>query len=93
MKQEEFKPEKEPKAELFQRPKPVFQTEREKEEEQRKKLQEALASKNMAQAESTPTEDLSKKSINELVTNAFNIINEFIEGEEGKVSDSPYGLW
>jgi hypothetical protein len=91
VKQGEFKPEKEPKAELFQRPKPVFQTEREKQEEERKRFEEALAAKNepaKPPAEATPAEDLSKKSINELVTDAFDIINDFIEEEEGKVSDS-----
>lgn|GEM_PF-140677 len=88
VKQGEFKPEKEPKAELFQRPKPVFQTEREKEEEQKKKLEEALAAKKKPEAESAPTEDLSKKSLTGLVTDAFDIINHFIEEEEGKVSDT-----
>ena len=89
VKQGEFKTTKEPKAELFTRPKPVFQTEREKEEEQKKKLAEALAAKNKPQKINVPpTEDLSKKSINELVTDAFDIINHFIEEDEGKVSDT-----
>jgi hypothetical protein len=89
VKQGEFKTTKEPKAELFSRPKPVFQNEREKEEEQKKKLAEALAAKNKPQKINVPpTEDLSKKSINELVTDAFDIINHFIEEDEGKVSDT-----
>jgi hypothetical protein len=89
VKQGEFKTAKEPKAELFARPKPVFQTEREKEEGQKKKLAEALAAKKKPQKINVPpTEDLSKKSINELVTDAFDVINHFIEEDEGKVSDT-----
>lgn len=88
VKQGEFKPEKEPKAELFQRLKPAFQTEREKEEGQKKKLEEALASKKESQTEVPPTEDPSKRSLTDLVTGAFDIINQFIEEEEGKVSDT-----
>lgn len=40
-----FEPDKEKKAELFERPKPVFKSERDKQEEEKKKLEEALPSK------------------------------------------------